>query len=122
VTNGTLRHAVVNSNILRSKWNYQFTQAFSLRFIAQYNGLLANPQFSSLQTVKNMNFDVLFTYLPHPGTAVYIGYNSNLENVCLSQPSSQTCTLDGTVLFRPPNRFTNDGRQLFIKLSYLFRR
>ena len=28
-----------------------------------------------------MNFDVLFTYLLHPGTAVYVGYNSNLENI-----------------------------------------
>ena len=110
VTNGLLRHAVFNNDIVRSKWNYQFSREFSLRFIAQYNGLLTNPQFSSLQTTKNMNFDLLFTYLLHPGTAVYVGYNSNLEN------------LDPTGLLRTQNLFTNDGRQLFIKLSYLFRR
>ena len=126
VTNGLAHYAVVNSNILRSKWNYQFTREFSLRFIAQYNGLLANPNFSSLQTTKNMNFDVLFTYLLHPGTAVYVGYNSNLENVdpnlCLRLPGSTTCDPNGGGLLRTTNRFTNDGRVLFIKVSYLFRR
>jgi len=126
VTNGLVHHAVVNSNIVRSKWNYQFNRDFSLRVIAQYNGLLANPQYSSLQTTKNMNFDFLFTYLPHPGTAVYIGYNSNLENVdpalCVHQPGSQQCDPNGPGLLRTPNGYINDGRQLFIKISYLFRR
>src|SRR5262249_35398281 len=95
VVDGLTKHAVVNSDIIRSKWNVQFTREFSLRFIAQYNGQLANPNFSSLQTTKNMNFDVLFTYLLHPGTAVYVGYNSNLENVdpalCQQLPGSTQC-------------------------------
>ncbi|HEY2393782.1 MAG TPA: hypothetical protein VGK22_21595, partial [Candidatus Angelobacter sp.] len=72
-----------------------------------------------------MNFDVLFTYLLHPGTAVYVGYNSNLENVdpalCLHQPGSMQCDPNGGGLLRS-NRFSNDGRQLFVKISYLFRR
>jgi len=121
VTNGLAHHAVVNSNIFRSKWNYQFTREFSLRFIGQYNGLLANQQFSSLNTTKNLNFDVLFTYLVHPGTAVYVGYNSNLENVdpdlCFHLPGSTQCNPNN-----PTARLSNDGRQLFIKISYLFRR
>jgi hypothetical protein len=125
VVNGMSHHAVVDSDIARSKWNFQFTHEFSLRFIAQYNGLLTNPNFSSLQTTKNMNFDVLFTYLLHPGTAVYVGYNSNLENVdpalCLHQPGSMQCDPNGGGLLRS-NRFSNDGRQLFVKISYLFRR
>ncbi len=125
VVNGAADHSVVNSHVIRSKWNYQFTREFSLRFITQYNGLLANPNFSSLQTSKNLNFDVLFTYLLHPGTAVYVGYNSNLENIdpglCLHQPGSPQCDPNGGGLLRS-NRFSNDGRQLFVKLSYLFRR
>lgn len=125
-TNGRLHHAIVNSDIVRSKWNYQFTREFSLRFIAQYNGLLANPAFSSLTTTKNMNFDVLFTYLLHPGTAIYVGYNSNLENVdpalCERLPGSTQCAPNSGGLIRTQDRLTNDGRQLFIKLSYLFRR
>jgi Domain of unknown function (DUF5916) len=126
VTNGLVHHAVVNSNIFRSKWNYQFTREFSLRVIAQYNGLLANPQYSSLQTTKDMNFDVLFTYFLHPGTAVYVGYNSNLENVdpalCIHQPGSLQCDPSGPGLLRTQNGYINDGRQLFVKVSYLFRR
>ena len=50
-----LHHAVYNNHIMRSKWSYPFTKEFSLRLIAQYNGLLAN----SLETVKNINFDML---------------------------------------------------------------
>ena len=125
VVNGLVHHGVVNSDIIRSKWNYQFTREFSLRFIAQYNGLLTNPLYSNLQTTKNMNFDALFTYFLHPGTAVYVGYNSNLENVdpalCLHLPNSTMCDPNGGGLLRG-NRLTNDGRQLFIKVSYLFRR
>ena len=125
VVNGLVNHGVVNSDIVRSKWNYQFTREFSLRFIAQYNGLLTNPVYSNLQTTKNMNYDALFTYFLHPGTAVYVGYNSNLENVdpglCLRLTGSTQCDPNGGGLLRG-NRLTNDGRQLFIKISYLFRR
>ncbi len=126
VVNGLTHHAAVNGNILRSKWNYQFTREFSLRFIAQYNGLLTSPNYSSLQTTKNMNFDVLFTYLLHPGTAVYVGYNSNLENIdpnlCVHLPGSTQCDPNGGGLLRSRNLYINDGRQLFVKISYLFRR
>jgi hypothetical protein len=126
VTNGLVHHAVVNANIMRSKWNYQFTREFSLRFIAQYNGLLANKAYTSLDTVKNMNFDILFTYLLHPGTAVYVGYNSNLENIdpalCARIPGTGQCDPNGPGLLRTNNLLTNDGRQIFVKISYLFRR
>ena len=125
VLNGAVRHAAFNNHILRSKWNYQFTPALSMRFIAQYNGLLANPQFSSLTTTKDVNFDFLITYMPHPGTAVYVGYNSNLENLIpgLCQPlrDSAAYVPNGPGLVRS-NSFINHGRQFFVKISYLFRR
>jgi len=125
VVNGQVQHGVVNSDIIRSKWNYQFTREFSLRFIAQYDGQLTNPKYSDLQTTKNMNFDALFTYYLHPGTAVYMGYNSNLENVdpalCLRLTGSLQCDPNGGGLLRG-NRLTNDGREFFVKISYLFRR
>ncbi len=126
VVNGAARHAVFNSHILRSKWNYQFTREFSLRFIGQYNGLLANPAYSSLQTVKSFNADILFTYLVHPGTAIYVGYNSNLENVspglCVHLPGSAECDPTGIGLLRTRGLSANDGKLFFIKVSYLFRR
>ena len=126
VVNGGVDHAVVNSNIIRSKWNYQFNRDFSLRVITQYNGVLANPLYSSLPTSKNLNFDFLFTYLPHPGTAVYVGYNSNLENVapglCARVAGETGCDPGNPGLIRTPYGFINDGRQFFVKVSYLFRR
>ncbi|MDQ1387955.1 MAG: hypothetical protein QOF56_1409 [Acidobacteriaceae bacterium] len=126
VLNGAAHHASFNNHIIRSQWNYQFTRALSLRAIAQYNGLLANPTYSSLQTTKNMNFDFLVTYLVHPGTAVYVGYNSNLENLipnlCVpAAGSSLGCDPNGSGLVRS-NGLINDGRVFFVKVSYLFRR
>ncbi|PYT49135.1 MAG: hypothetical protein DMG44_11820 [Acidobacteria bacterium] len=107
---------IFDNHIIRSKWNYQFTREFSLRFIGQYAAVLANPNLTSLQTTKNFNADLLFTYLLRPGTAVYLGYNSNLQNLdpTLSQDSNGN-------LLHTPNRFLNDGRQIFVKVSYLFR-
>ena len=122
VRHNPLGHAVFDNHIIRSKWNYQFNPAFSVRFIAQYNGLLANQQFSSLQTVKNMNFDFLFTYLLHPGTAIYAGYNSNLENIDpgLCVRISGQCDPNGIGLLHGPGGLRNDGRLAFIKISYLW--
>jgi hypothetical protein len=126
VLNGAANHASFNNHIIRSQWNYQFTRALSLRAITQYNGLLSNPTYSSLQTTKDLNFDLLLTYLVHPGTAVYVGYNSNLENLipglCLPAPGGAIgCDPSGSGLVRS-NGFINDGRVFFVKVSYLFRR
>lgn len=119
-----LGHAVYNNHIVRSKWNYQFTPALSLRVIAQYNGLLANQQFSSLQTTKSLNFDFLFTYLLHPGTAIYAGYNSNLENInpalCAKVAGTSECDPNGIGLLHGSGLLMNDGKQVFIKISYLW--
>jgi hypothetical protein len=106
---------IFNNHILRSKWNYQFTKEFSLRLIGQYTATLSNPFLTTLQNTKNFNGDVLFTYMVHPGTAIYVGYNSNLQN--LDPTLAQTP--DG--LLRTRSSFINDGRQFFVKLSYLFR-
>ncbi len=117
---------IFNNHIMRSKWNYQFTKEFSLRLIGEYDSTLSNPFLTTLQNSKRFNGDVLFTYLINPGTAIYAGYNSNLQNV---DPSLQgvcaglTCvpgqSPDG--LLRTRNTFINDGRQIFVKVSYLFR-
>lgn len=110
------RHAVFNNHIIRSKWNYQFTRAFSFRFIGEYASVLASPQFTSLPTTKNFNADFLVTYLVHPGTAVYVGYNSNVQNL---YPDLRV-DADNNFL-RTRDRFINDGRQFFVKVSYLLR-
>jgi len=106
---------IFNNHIIRSKWNYQFTKEFSLRLIGQYVTTISNPALTTLQNTKQFNGDVLFTYLLHPGTAIYVGYNGDLQNIDRSLAS----TPDG--LLRTRSSFINDGRQVFIKLSYLFR-
>jgi len=108
---------IINNYIARTKWNYQFTRDFSLRVIGQYTGNITNPAFTSLQNAKSFNADVLFTYMVHPGTAIYVGYNSDLANINRVLTSSPT---DYTELLRS-NHYLNDGRQLFVKVSYLLR-
>ena len=110
------RGVAFNNHIIRSKWNYQFTPELSVRVILEYSAVLANPNFTSLPTTKNLNADFLITYLLHPGTAVYVGYNSNLQNLdhhLLLAP-------DGSLL-RTRDSLLNDSRQFFVKVSYLFR-
>lgn len=116
---GSTSASIFNNHIIRSKWNYQFNRELSLRFISQYTATLANPELTSLRTTKNLNFDFLITYLLHPGTAVYAGYNTNLQNL---DPGLRFDPFDsGTNLLRTRNLAINDGRQFFVKLSYQFR-
>jgi hypothetical protein len=76
--------------------------------------VLPNPAFTALEKTKNFNADFLVTYLLNPWTALYAGYNSNLQNISVVPTST------GTEIVRT-NRFINDARGLFVKFSYLFR-
>ena len=107
----------VTNHIFRTKWNYQFTRNLSARLILQYNAVLSNTAISSLSPNKNFNADFLITYLIHPGTAVYVGYNTDLGNL------DRNLGLDpvtGTIS-TTRNSFINDSRQFFVKASYLYR-
>ncbi|HEY3617077.1 MAG TPA: DUF5916 domain-containing protein [Candidatus Sulfotelmatobacter sp.] len=108
---------IFNDHILRSKWNWQFTPKLSARVILQYNALLAGTPgvgspYTYLPTQKEFNADFLITYLVHPGTAIYVGYNSDLQNLNVVQ---------GVSVRNTPKNYINDSRQLFVKVSYLFR-
>jgi len=105
--------AIFNNHIVRSKWNWQFNRQLSLRLILQYTATLANPALTSLETSKQFNGDFLITYLLHPGTAIYVGYNSDLQNLMLDSAA-------GTIT-RTRTGYINDSRQFFVKVSYLFR-
>jgi len=110
-TRGT---TIYNNHIVRSKANYQFTREFAFRAIIDYNGVLPNESLIAQDRTKRVGYDFLFTWLLHPGTAVYAGYTDIYQNLALD-PS------------RPPYlRFTvapelATGRQAFVKLSYLVR-
>ena len=107
----------VTNHIFRSKWNYQFTRELSARVIMQYDSVLSNPLISSLSPTKNFNADFLITYLVHPGTAIYVGYNSDLANL------NRNLAVDPVTGFilTTPRGYINDGRQFFVKASYLYR-
>ncbi len=110
--------SIFNNHIVRSKWNYQFTRELSARMILQYEILLPNAALTRLEKTKNFNADFLLTYLVNPWTALYIGYNSNLQNTALvpclpmSGCSTQVVRTD---------RFSNDAKGFFVKFSYLLR-
>ena len=106
---------IINGHIIRSNWKYQYNPRLGFRAIFQFNSLLRNPLFTDLNQTKNFNADFLVTYLIHPGTAFYLGYNSNLENL---DPMGIT-RHDG--LFRTNRSYINDGRVIFAKVSWLFR-
>lgn len=118
--NGAL---VFENQVLRTKFNYQFTRAFSARVIAEYDSLLANPAETSLHRTKQVATQALFTWLPHPGTAIYVGYNSDLQNLdrgLCSRLKDGSCDQNRPVLPRG-NGYLGDGRQVFVKVSYLLR-
>jgi hypothetical protein len=96
------RARIFSNRIVRAKAHFQFTRSLSARAIAQYDVLDAAPARTSLVSRRRFNADLLFTYLPHPGTAIYAGFNDNLAD--------------------HENRLLSDGRQFFVKASYLFRR
>ena len=106
---------ILNSHIIRSRWTYQYNKELSFRTIFQYNGVIANPLYTSADRQKNFNTDFLVTYLVHPGTAFYLGYNSNLENL------NGLGITGHSGLFRTNRSYINDGKTVFAKISYLFR-
>jgi hypothetical protein len=103
---------VFNNHILRSRWDWQLTRSLSLRLILQYETVLSNPEWTSLERSKNFNSDFLLTYLVNPWTALYVGYNDNRRDLDLLEPELG-------ITGRRPWAFLNDSRQFFVKFSYL---
>jgi hypothetical protein len=106
--------SIFNNHIIRSTSTWQFNKKLSLRVIPQYNTVLANPLATSLSTTKNFNVDFLFAYLMNPFSAIYVGYNRNLDNLELLSTASAFQILRTRSL-------ATDGRQFFVKFSYLVR-
>jgi hypothetical protein len=114
---------VYESQTMRSKVNYQFTRSISARVIAEMRSTLVNPAETSLQRTTQLSTQALLTWLPHPGTAVYLGYTNDLQNIdralCNQLPGGG-CDPNNTALPRSDSML-NDGKQIFLKASYLFR-
>lgn len=110
-TRTTDHRTIFDNHIVRSRANYQFTRELSLRAILDYNAVLSDPSLVALDRTKHLTMDLLFTYLTHPGTAIYVGYTDGYDNVQLGS--------SGLVPINGPT--TSTGRQFFVKTSYLFR-
>ncbi len=89
-----------DENIISAKATYQFT-----RFIFARGRI----DFDSLASSYKGQF--LFGWTPNPGTALYMGYNDDLTRNGYSPFSGQL----------EPG-FRRNGRTVFIKMSYLFRK
>lgn len=115
---------VYESQTFRTKLNYQFTKAWSARVIVEYDSTLTNPLETSLPRTKQVQTQALLTWLPHPGTVLYIGYNGDIQNLnhqfCSVLQESRSCDPLQPILPRGPG-YLNDGRQFFVKASYLIR-
>ncbi len=106
--------AIFNNHILRSKGNFQFNRDMSASAIVDYLSVLPNPVLVTADYAKQFDTTLLFTYLPHPGTAVYVGYATTLQNVAFDGQNGgafRRTDFPGT---------TTDG-QVFAKFSYLLR-
>jgi uncharacterized protein DUF5916 len=118
--------SIFNNYLNRVKVNYQFTKELSLRLILDYNATLANSSLLDLQTnlgsfdggpivpTKQFTTDVLLTYLLHPGTAFYVGYNNGFNNLMLQPGAPPFVTALGAAN-------NSNSRLFFVKASYLLR-
>jgi hypothetical protein len=105
--------AIFSDHTLRSKSTVQFTRALSLRAIVDYHAVRPDEDLVALERAKRLTGDLLLAYLVHPGTAVYLGYTDTYENLRLLDSPQE--------LRRIASPTTSTGRQLFVKISYLFR-
>jgi hypothetical protein len=105
---------IFTNHLVRSKINYQFTRDYSFNAIFDYNSLLPNSSLVSGSYSKQADTTLLFTYLPHPGTALYAGYADTFQNVDYNTGATPAYTLSSL-----PG--TSTDRQVFVKVSYLLR-
>ncbi len=105
---------IFTNHLLRSKFNYQFTRDFAFNAILDYNALLPNSSLVTDTYSKQADATLLFAYLPHPGTAFYLGYANTFQNISYDPSASPSY-----LLTRLPGTST-DG-QVFMKVSYLLR-
>jgi hypothetical protein len=105
---------VFTNHLIRSKLNYQFTRDYAFNAILDYNSLLPNAALVTNPYAKQADTTLLFTYLPHPGTAVYLGYADTFQNMDYSATPTPTYTVTNL-----PG--TSTDRQVFVKFSYLLR-
>ena len=72
---------------------------------------------------QEVGTEALLTWLPHPGTAIYLGYKNDvqsLDRTLCNQLMSGQCDPNNTAEPRSPS-YLEDGKQILLKVSYLLR-
>ena len=105
---------IFTNNIARSTFNYQFTRELSVRAIVDYNAVARDAARVRLANDERIGADLLFTYQLGPSTAVYLGYTTGFQNLAPVAAGGPAARIDQPT--------TEVGRQLLMKVSYLWRR
>ncbi|HEV2214052.1 MAG TPA: DUF5916 domain-containing protein [Terracidiphilus sp.] len=116
---------VYDNHELTSRWNLQMTKAASVNLIGQYISTLPDAGLTSAGNQKTLFADALFTYMPHPGTALYFGYIGNFANLdrglCTRMDNGMCNPADPVLPTTTGDGLMNDGKMIYMKLSYLLR-
>lgn len=105
---------VFDNHILRSRIDYQITRQLTSRTILDYNGVTANGSLAAQESSKRLTIDTLLTEQINAGTALYLGYTNQIENVMLGD-------VKGPSVIATDALAASTSAQLFAKISYLFR-
>ncbi len=109
---------------LVARWNYQMDKAWSLNFIGEYLATLPNNNYTELTNNRDVYGNVLLTYLPHPGTALYVGYTTDYVNLnadLCTRGAGGMCNTNFPILPRTNSTLLNDQQIFYMKVNYLFR-
>ena len=123
-TNASNGRLVYDNHQLITRWNFQLNQAASVSLIGQYISTLPDSRYTQLANSKTLFADALFTYMPHAGTALYVGYIGNFANInrrlCTWQAPGQ-CNPNFPILPPTGSSLMNDDKTIYVKASYLLR-
>jgi hypothetical protein len=123
-TNPETGALVYDNHELISRWNYQVTRAASFNLIGQYISTLPHPDLTDAPNSQTLFADALFTYMPHPGTALYFGYIgnfANLDRALCTREATGMCNPADPILAPTNSSLMNEGKTIYMKISYLLR-
>ena len=104
--------SIFRNTLSRTKFNYQFSRFLSAHIIFDYSSLQTDTTLFAFDRSKRLTSDVLVSYVLSPGTALYVGYTDQQQNLRLIGSPN--------VLQLTDNLDLHTGKQLFVKYSYLF--
>ncbi|ALN55894.1 carbohydrate binding family 9 domain-containing protein [Lysobacter enzymogenes] len=96
----------------RTKIKYQFSRFWAAHVIFDYRALDSNQNLFAIPRGKKLVTDLLVSYSPNPGTAFYLGYTDQQENLRINENPNIVVPTRGLDM--------HTGKQLFMKFSYLF--